>query len=220
METPPHYADVSKKALDVRDQYGLTDTQTLLYNHICRRDFYLRNEDGQSLFDEDHNGFGWGGSRDWVKKQFKPLIKAGLVKFESRKDCRGAKYTSWYFYDSSCVLEELVHGADHVSTEQFLFVKEGLGLPDGFDRKNGKYGDIEFMFDEKQGYTFSYKGEDNNIAWKWREEGKIQLRYKFIKYYKFYDELINDLLNYLTRDGHGSWADDKPDYSYERRFKL
>lgn len=47
MDTPTRYDNICQKALQIKEELNLTDTQTLLYNHICRGDFKLRNEDGQ-----------------------------------------------------------------------------------------------------------------------------------------------------------------------------
>lgn len=67
MDTPTRYDNICQKALQIKEELNLTDTQTLLYNHICRGDFKLRNEDGQSFYHEDNNGFGWSGDRKGLK---------------------------------------------------------------------------------------------------------------------------------------------------------
>lgn len=162
MDTPTYYADVCNAALEAKEKYNLTDTQTLLYNHICRGDFKLRNEDGQLFYDKNNNGFGWSGSREWVKKQFAPLIKEGLVKFTSLQDCRDGKYTSWYFYCPHFDLNDLIDASCYVTTSKIALIKHYLNLEDGFDKKNKIYGDIEFIHNKK-GYTFKYKGVCNSM---------------------------------------------------------
>ena len=134
MDTPTRYEDVCQKAIQIKEQYNLTDTQTLLYNHICRGDFKLRNEDGQKFYDENNNGFGWSGDRKWVKKQLKPLIDANLVAFKSLNDCRDSRYVSWYFYDSNYKLNDLIAASCYVTTYKLAEIKHYLNLPDGFSK--------------------------------------------------------------------------------------
>lgn len=66
---PTYYRGVCQKALDVQKKYKLTDVQTLMYNHICRGDFYFRNGDAQSFYDFKQKGFGWDDSKTWVKRK-------------------------------------------------------------------------------------------------------------------------------------------------------
>lgn len=220
MKTPTHYNDVCEKALEVKEKCGLTDVQTLLYNHICRGDFKLRNEDGQNFHDKNNNGFGWGGDRNWVKKQLKPLIKDGLVKFESLHDCRDGKYTSWYFYSPEYDINDLVDAGCFVNTELLVKIKHYLNLEDGFDKKNKTYGDIEFIHNEK-GYTFKYKGQENVYLWddngKIVEENififdsngedindvnKVGLKNNFVFHYETFQELLEDIWSVLRHDGY------------------
>lgn len=213
MDTPTNYIDVCEKALEAKEKYDLTDTQTLLYNHICRGDFKLRNEDGQNFYDKNNKGFGYSGSREWVKKNFKSLIKNGLVTFESLHDCRDGKYTSWYFYDPNYHLEELIDASCYVSVNKLFMIKYYLNLPDGFNKRNKTYGDIEFIYNEKakfQPYTFKYKGEESIYAWDNNGKGEKKdltwLRGKPTwetgKNYESFSDMIHDVWSFLAHDGH------------------
>lgn len=121
--TPEHYDNVCQKALDVQKEFSLTDTQMFLYNHICRGDFKLRNSDGQKFYDRNNEGFGWSGDRKWVKNKFKKLISAGLVNFSSVRNCRDYRYTSWYFYDSNYILNDLVDAGCYVRAHKLAMIK-------------------------------------------------------------------------------------------------
>ncbi len=225
MRTPTNYADISDKALQAKEKYNLTDTQTLLYNHICRGDFKLRNEDGQNFYDRDNKGFGWSGSREWVKNQFKELIKVGLVKFESLHDCRDGKYTSWYFYCPEFKLSDLIDASCYVSTHNIAMIKHYLNLPDGFDKKNKTYGDIEFIHNKK-GYTFKYKGEENIYGWDNNGKGiKSDLTWltgkptrSGVYYTQDFDDLIHDIWSFLAHDGFE--YKNVPGYTNKRRFTI
>lgn len=214
METPTQYNNISYKALDAKTKYNLTDTQTLLYNHICRGDFKLRNGDGQAFYDEEHEGFGYDDDRQWVKKQFAPLIKAGLVKCTSIKDCKDGKYTSWYFYDPKYNLSDLIDAGCDVNTHKLSMIKHYFNLPDGFN-KNQIYGDLEFICINKK-YTFKYLNKDNNYTW--CENGNHIMR-NFIVYFDSFDELITQLWYCLTSNGY-EWLEDIPNYSNENIFTL
>lgn len=226
MDAPTHYADVSKIALEAKEKYNLTDTQTLLYNHICRGDFKLRNEDGQNFYDKENNGFGWSGSREWVKKQFTPLIKEGLVKFTSLHDCRDGKYTSWYFYCPQFDLNDLVDASCYVSTGKIAMIKHYLNLEDGFDKKNKIYGDIEFIHNKK-GYSFKYKGEENIYAWDNNGKGeKSDLTwltgkptYTSAIYKQHFQELVHDIWSFLAHDGY-EYISKIPNYTERRVFTI
>lgn len=226
MDTPTHYADISEKALEVRTKYNLTDTQTLLYDHICRGDFTLRNGDGQKFYDSNNNGFGWSGDREWVKRQFKTLIKEGLVKFESLHDCRDKKYTSWYFYNPQCDLNELIDACCYVSTHKLALIKHYLGLEDGFDKKNKTYGDIEFIYDKKNGYTFKYKGESSIYSWDNNGEGIKQDLTRLTQqptwreplYYESFQDMLHDIWSFLAHDG--CKYIEVPNYNNIRRFTI
>ena len=226
MNAPTNYADVSEIALKIKEKYGLTDTQALLYNHICRGDFKLRNEDGQLFYDKESNGFGWSGSREWVKKQFKPLIKSGLVKFESLRDCRSGNYTSWYFYCPQFCLNELIDASNYVSTYKLALIKHYLKLEDGFDKRNKQYGDIEFIYNEN-GYSFKYKGEANIYAWDNDGEGK---KYDLTKIYgsstynspiykNNFQDLVHDIWSFLAHDGY-KMISEIPNYIENRKFTI
>ena len=226
MDAPTHYEDISTKALEAKEKYNLTDTQTLLYNHICRGDFKLRNEDGQNFYDKDNNGFGWRGSREWVKKQFQPLIKAGLVKFESIHDCRDGKYTSWYFYCPQFDLNDLIDAFCYVSTGKIAMIKHYLNLPDGFNKKNQTYGDIEFIHNKK-GYSFKYKGEENIYGWDSNGEGNKRdltwltgkQTYNYAIYKEQFQELIHDIWSFLAHNGY-KYISEIPQYTNKRRCIL
>ncbi len=238
MDTPTNYSNICKKALDVKDKYSLTDTQTLLYNHICRGDFKLRNEDGQNFYDKENKGFGYSGSRDWVKKQFQPLIKEGLVKFISLRDCNDYKYTSWYFYDPLFNLDDLVDAGCYVSTHKLAMIKHCLNLPDGFDKHNKKYGDIEFIFNDKakfQPYTFKYKNEGSIYSWDHNGKGEKQdlswlnqgdHNKKFIKkstwnsplHYEDFSNMLHDIWSFLAHDGYEYKS--TPNTTEKRIFSL
>jgi hypothetical protein len=215
--TPTYYADISNIALNAKEKYNLTDTQTLLYNHICRGDFYLRNETGQKFYDKEHKGFGHPASRDWVKKQFQPLIKAGLVKFKSLNDCRDARYTSWYFYDPKYKLEELIDANCYVSTKKLALIKHYLNLADGFEKQNIKYNDVEFIYEKNRGYTFKYKGQDSMYFW-W--DGEITSTSNHILFYENFDRLICDLWSFMEHDGKKFEMINIPNYTRQRRFYL
>ena len=224
MDAPTHYANISKIALDAKEKYNLTDTQTLLYNHICRGDFKLRNEDGQNFYDKNNNGFGWSGSREWVKNQFQPLIKVGLVKFKSLHDCRDGKYTSWYFYCPQFDLNELVDASCYVKTGKIAMIKHYLNLEDGFDKKNKKYGDIEFIHN-KRGYSFKYKGEENIYAWDNNGEGKksdltwLTGKHDSAIYTDEFPDLVHDIWSFLAHDGF-KYISKVPNYTERRRFTI
>jgi hypothetical protein len=247
MDTPTHYADVSDKALKTKEKYKLSDTQTLLYDHICRGDFKLRNEDGQLFYDKNSNGFGYGGSREWVKKQFQPLIKDGLVNFTSLRDCRDGKYTSWYFYCPGFELDELIDASCYVSTYKLFNIKHYLNLEDGFNKKNQKYGDIEFIYDKNKKYTFKYKGESSIYAWDNNGEGKIhdlswmnqtiwsydingevdfsitpthvkQSTWTEPRYYNSFSDMIHDIWSFLAH--YGCKYINIPNTSERRRFTI
>ena len=226
MDTPTRYEDVCQKAIQIKEQYNLTDTQTLLYNHICRGDFKLRNEDGQKFYDENNNGFGWSGDRKWVKKQLKPLIDANLVAFKSLNDCRDSRYVSWYFYDSNYKLNDLIAASCYVTTYKLAEIKHYLNLPDGFS-KNEKYGDVEFIYNKKKGYTFKYKGEASIYAWDNDGKGiKDDLTWLTGKptwnkplWYEDFDKLVHDLHSFLINDGYKS-LNKIPNYTNRRQFNL
>lgn len=236
MDAPTHYSDVCIKALEAKEKYNLSDTQTLLYNHICRGDFVLRNEDGQKFYDVNNNGFGWCGSRDWVKKQFKPLLQAGVVNFTSLRDCRDGKYTSWYFYSPEYEFEELINASCYVRTWKLAMIKHYLKLDDGFNKKNQIYGDIEFIHNE-QGYTFKYKGEESIYAWDSNGEGEKQ-DVSWLKqcdsngnftiqqptlveprYYGNFGDMIHDIWSFLAHYGYVQMSD-IPNYTHKRRFTI
>jgi len=238
MDAPTHYADVSKISLEAKEKYNLTDTQTLLYNHICRGDFKLRNEDGQNFYDKENNGFGWSGSREWVKKQFTPLIKEGLVKFTSLHDCRDGKYTSWYFYCPQFDLNDLVDASCYASTGKLAMIKHYLKLEDGFNKKNKIYGDIAFIYDEskkQRGYTFKYKGEGSIYSWDNNGEGKKQdlswlnqcVGKNSVKqsawntplHYESFQDMIHDIWSFLAHDGY-KYVSKVPNYTEKRRFII
>lgn len=226
MNTPIHYADISVIALEAREKYNLTDTQTLLYNHICRGDFKLRNDDGQKFYDKNNNGFGWSGSREWVKKQFTPLIKEGLVEFTSLRGCRDARYTFWYFYCPQFDLNSLVDASCYVKTLKIAMIKYYLNLEDGFNKKNKIYGDIEFIHNEK-GYSFKYKGEENIYAWDNNGEGKkVDLTrftgkptYKNATYRNNFEDLVHDIWSFLANDGY-EYVNKIPNYTDKRMFNI
>lgn len=234
MDAPTHYSDVCIKALEAKEKYNLSDVQTLLYNHICRGDFLLRNEDGQKFYDVNNNGFGWRGSRDWVKKQFKPLLKAGVVNFSSQRDCRGGKYTSWYFYSPEYEFEELIDASCYVRTWKLAMIKHYLKLDDGFDKKNQIYGDIEFIHNE-HGYTFKYKGEESIYAWgingekddiSWLKQcdsnGNFTIQQPTWiepRYYGNFGAMLHDIWCFLAHDGYAQMSD-IPNYTHKRRFTI
>lgn len=217
MDTPFYYDDISNIALEAKEKYNLTDTQTLLYNHICRGDFYLRNDTGQKYYDENHRGFGYYASREWVKKQFKPLIDKKLVKFLSLNNCRDKRYTSWYFYDPKYRLEELIDANCYVNTKKLALIKYYLNLPDGFEKQNAKHGDLEFIYEKKRGYSFRYKGQDSKYIW-W--EGEITHTFKDIIFYEKFEELIHDLWWFMEDDGFKFEMINIPGYTERRKCYL
>lgn len=218
MKTPTHYADISKKALEIKEKMNLTDTQTLLYNHICRGDFKLVNSDGAAFYDENNNGFGWSADRTWVKDQLKPLIKQKLVEFESVRDCRDDRYKSWYFWDSKYDLNDLVDAGCYVSTYKLALIKHYLKLEDGFNKKNEKWGDLELIHNKK-GYTFKYKGESS--IWTWDNDGlgKKEDVFKTPLYYESFVDMIDDIWSFLAHDGY-KLLSKIPNYTEERIFQI
>lgn len=217
MDTPTHYLDISEKALNAKEKYGLTDVQTLLYNHICRGDFKLRNDQGQKFYDKENEGFGWGGRRMWVKSQFNPLIKKRIVKFKELHDCNDKKYTSWYFYCPGFKLKDLIDAGCYSSVWKLAMLKHYFNLPDGFS-KNEKYGDLEFISNRK-GYSFKYKGEDNIYEWDHRGDGiKLETFGKPV-FYDDFEDLIHDIWSFLAYDGYKQMTQ-IPNYSQKRQFSL
>lgn len=227
MDTPTRYKNIPDEILSFQKEHSLTDVQTLLYNHIVRGDFKLRNEDGQLFYCKENNGFGWSGDRQWVKRQFKKLIDKGLVKFESVKDCRDPRYTSWYFYSPNHDINELVDAGCYVRTWKLAFMKHHLNLPDGFDKKNKTYGDVEFIYNKKKGYTFKYKGEENIYAWDHNSKGikedltwlTGQPTWKSPIYYADFSEMVHDVCSFLVHDGV-DMNRDIPGTTNGRQFKI
>lgn len=224
MITPHYYKDVCQKALEVRERYALTDVQTLLYNHICRGDFKLINGSGQAFYDINHNGFGYSTDGKWVKKQLNGLIREGLVKFESVRDCRGGRCTSWYFYGSDFELNDLVDAENYLAVFKLVLIKHYFKLPDGFNKRNKIYGDLEFIYKNSH-YTFKYKGEENIYAWNKKGE-KIDLHlfgYKSSTFntaltYKTFEHMLYDLWSFLAHDGYNSLRV-IPGYTAQRRIQ-
>ena len=214
MNTPTRYSNVCQEALDVKEQFKLTDIQTLLYNHICRGDFYLRNGDGQSFYDRTHGGFGYGSDRTWVKSKFSKLVNKGLVTFKFLRDCRGGpKYTSWVWYSPKFNYNDLVDACCHVTTWKLAMIKHYFDLPDGFS-KSGVYGDLELIRVEDR-YTFKYKGEESIYAWDNDCKGiKRDLSWlnplsgkkhsptwdKALRYESF-SEMTHDIISFMVHDG-------------------
>lgn len=226
MDTPTHYSDVCERALEFKEKYNLSDVQTLLYNHICRGDFKLRNEDGQLFYDKDNKGFGYGGSRKWVKKQLDPLIEYGHVRFAKIRDCRDSRYTSWYFYCPEFDYDELVDAGCYVTTHKLALIKHYLKLEDGFYKRNRTYGDIEFIYSQKKGYTFKYKGEENIYAWDHNGEG-IKQDLTWLRgeptwdkpcYHPMFSELVHDIWSFLAHEGKKYRS--VPEYTNQRKFKI
>lgn len=155
------YQDICKEALRVGEEYKLTDVQINLYNHICRGDFYFRNGDGDMFFNPESKGNGWSHDRTWVKKQFRPLIKAGLVVFEKANDCRDGRFTSWYFYDSRYKRKQLIEAGCFASSRKMFTLKEKLDLPDGwFQSKTHKAEELTWSIREGGYYIdFRFKGK-------------------------------------------------------------
>lgn len=219
MDCPTHYSDISQKALDVQKEYSLTDIQTHLYNHICRGDFKLRNGDGQSFYDPDHEGFGYHDDRNWVKRQFSKLIRKKLVNFTSLHDCRDGKYTSWYFWDPTYELDDLIDASCYVSTHKIAMIKHYLNLPDGFEKRNKTYGDLELIYNENRAtlpiinpfkYTFKYKGEGSIYGWDMDGQGikkdltDITGHFTFDSpiWYESFQEMCHPIWSFLAHDGY------------------
>lgn len=232
MDNPTHYDNVCQEALNARDKYNLTHTQTLLYNHICRGDFKLRNDDGQKFYDKKNNGFGWSGNREWVKRQFQPLMKAGLVSFKSVHDCRDPRYVSWYFYDSRYEIDELIDASCYVSAHKWALIKHYCGIPDNISKKKKSqtFGDLELIYDKsKKGrpYTFKFKGEGSIYSWDHNGEGKKQdltwLTKKFTwdkpLYYESIQAMVHDIWSFLANSGH-EYKNKIPGYTIKRAFTL
>lgn len=203
--TPTRYKDISKKAQEVQKDFNLTDTQTLLYNHICRGDFRLINCDGQKFYDKNNNGFGWRGDRVWVKNQFKPLIKNGLVEQKISRNCRDKRYTTWYFYCPEFNFNHLVDADNFVATHILTLVKYYLDLPDNFNKNNSKYGDMEFISEKangKESYSIKYKGEDNVYLFDCHLNGIKRGKLDGPIFYENFKEAIYDAWSFLANDGY------------------
>ena len=120
--TPARYLNVCDKALQVQKDLKLDDAQTLMYNHVCQKDFYLFGPDGQTFYDPNIKGFGWGeGSRNWVKKKMKILVDKGLVTHEIKRAPRDKRYRHHYWYDSECNLNSLINACCFVSAWKLFF---------------------------------------------------------------------------------------------------
>lgn len=142
MSTPTYYDNICEKALNVKEKYGLTDIQTHLYNHICRGDFYFMDDGATDFYVENYRALNIKGRvREWIKKQFKTLIKDGLVVLEIKKV---GKYTHWYFYCPDFKLDSLINANCFATTHKLCLIKYHFNLEDGFD-KNKKYPNIEFQ---------------------------------------------------------------------------
>jgi len=224
MDTPTYYDNVCNEALDLQKQMNLTDVQTLLYNHICRGDFYLRNEDGQHFYDINNEGFGYFGERAWVKRQFSKLVNAGLVKFESLRDCRSKQCTSWVWYLPKFNYNDLVDACCYVTTHNLAMIKDRFNLPDGFS-KVGKYGDLE-LIKNNEGYTFKYKGEESIYSWDYDGKGikedltdiTGQPTWESAQYYDSFSEMSHDIISFMVNDGYK--LKNVKGYTQKRRFKI
>lgn len=103
------YDFICDEALQAQQKFNLNTFQTNIYNHLCQGDFALRNGNGQMFFDPESGGMGHEHDRNWVESHIRPLLKHGLVKIKKGvRDCNGAQYTSWYFYDPRYDLENLI----------------------------------------------------------------------------------------------------------------
>lgn len=210
MDTPTRYKNIPDEILAFQKEHNLTDVQTLLYNHIAHGDFKLRNEDGQLFYDKDNRGFGCYGDRKWVKKQFKKLIDKGIVKQDIVYDCRDPRYTSWYFYSSKHNIKDMVNAGCYMRAWLLTHIKHHFNLPDGFDKKNKTYGDIEFIYHKKKGYTFKYKGEENIYGWDSNCKGEKedltwltgQFTWKKPIYYGEFSEMVHDICSFMIHDGY------------------
>ena len=100
---------INQKAFELSVKYNLNTIEFNFLNFFYDTKKSMRNGNGQLFFDINNNGIGWDQDRNWVKEKMKNLINLGLVKFETKHDCRDERYTSWYFYDSEKNLDELKH---------------------------------------------------------------------------------------------------------------
>lgn len=200
--TPTYYADVCEKALEIKKQYNLTDVQTLLYNHICREDFYLRNGNGQMYYDLQHQGSGYFTDCNWVKRQLSKLIDNKLVKIEKRRDCRDKRCQSIYFYCPNCNIEDLINSSCFVSTHNLAMIKHYFKLPDGFSRRNSKYGDIEFLYKDRR-YGFKYKGVASQFNFAWDD----------------FSDMLHFLWETIEADGY-KYIEKVPGYISTRKFII
>ena len=201
--TPTYYSNVCKKALAVQKKYKLSDAQTLMYNHICRGDFYLRNGLGKEMYDLHHDLYSDGGSNDrkWVKRQLQILIDAKLVKFEALRNCRSQQCVSWVFYDPKFKYESLVNAECFVTTHALALIKYYLKLPDGFYKDNKTYGKVKFLYKDGA-YGFEYKGVSHGY-----------------NYNNGFDETVHELWECMTRDGYKYLGKIKG-YRATRKFKI
>lgn len=180
-----HYNSIAPKAIEVKEKFNLSDTQTAIYNHICRGDFRIRNE-------------GFGGDRTWIKKQLKPLLKAGLVEITTLHDCRSAKMVSWNFHCPEYRFDTLVSSDCYVTAHKLALIKHYLNLEDGFNKVNVMYGDIEFI--RNGGYSFKYKGEGNIYCWDYNGKGIKQVGINR-EFKTTFSELVHDIWSFLAHDG-------------------
>lgn len=201
MTTRIHYDNICSKALEIQKQLNLTPTQTLLYNHICRGDFYLRNGDGQCFYDINHGGFGYFGSREWMRLQMKKLVSKNIVKFDKIYDCRDPRCTSWVWYDSRAKYENLIDAGRYSSCHALAMVRYYLNLPDWFPRE-GKVCDELYIEKNKNGMTFKYKNIPCVYTFDYNLEGNILEKQSFIKTYKLFDDMIYDICSFMLNDGY------------------
>ena len=197
------YTDISAQALKVQEKYDLTRVQTLLYDHICRGDYYLYNGDGHQYY--GNIKYGYNCDKKWVRKQLSVLIEDGLVFLNCERMWKNRKKTVYYFYNPSYDFFDLINTQDFVYKESLCFIKKHLNLPDGFDKKNVVYGDVEFIYNlNTKNYTFKYKGEESIYQWQYSKIGAIRSCYDFALQYSTFAFMVCDLHNFIIRDLNNS----------------
>ncbi len=96
--------ELHPEAIKVGEDLGLDNETVNIYNSICMGGFNLYNGDGDMFFNPKSEGIGYFHDRNWTKKKLAPLVKAGLVTFESNVAPRDKRYRIYFWYSSKTKL--------------------------------------------------------------------------------------------------------------------